>query len=88
MVELCYTETLSEKVSYFISHEWELSDAYMIGDLGRMFNIDIRLARYHLMKSVDHGVLCQVKWEKNTYYLKREWKRPFERFTHLGVKVL
>ena len=88
MEELCYTETLSERVAYFITHEWDLGEVYVIGDLARMFGMDIRLARYHLMKNVDSGILCQVKWEKNTYYLKREWERPFSRFTHIGVRLL
>ncbi len=88
MEELCYTETLSERVAHFVSYDWDLSDAYTISDLALRFSIDIRLARYHLMKMVDNGILCQVKWGKNTYYLKRVWKRPFGRFAHLGVRCL
>ncbi len=88
MEELCYTESLSERISYFITYDWSLGDVYTIGDLAGMFEIDIRLARYHLMKNVDRGILCQIKWEKNTYYLKKIWKKPFTRFVHIGVRIL
>lgn len=75
-------------IEKFIEEEWDIGEVYSISDVARRFMIDIRLARYHLMKAVDNGRLCQLKYQKSTYYLKREWKEPFERFLVIGVRLL
>ena len=80
-----YTEILSERVAQWVTTEWQLEECYTITGVSEEFGIDIRLARYYLMKFVDKGVLCQVTWEGNTYYALRCWRGPFR---ELGVKVL
>lgn len=82
---LYYTEILSERIAQFIVNEWKIEECYTITSVSEYFGIDIRLARYYLMKFVDKGILCQVTWEDNTYYAQRCWKGPFK---ELGVKVL
>jgi hypothetical protein len=80
-----YTEVLSERIALFVVKEWDLDEAHTISTIAELFVIDIRLARYYLMKLVDKGLLCQITWEGNTYYAHRCWKRVFQ---NLGVKVL
>jgi ribosomal protein S25 len=82
---LFYTEILSERISQFIVNEIQIEEAYTISSVSEYFGIDIRLARYYLMKFVDKGILCQITWDGNTYYALRCWKGPFK---ELGVKVL
>ena len=82
---LYYTEILSERIAQFIVKEWQIEEMYTITSMSEEFGIDIRLARYYLMKFVDKGVLCQITWDGNTYYALRCWKGPFK---ELGVKVL
>ena len=72
-------------MAQFVTREWEVDEAYTISTIAERFGIDIRLARYYLMRQVDKGVLCQITWEGSTYYAWRCWKRPFQ---DLGVKVL
>jgi len=80
-----YTEILSERIGLFVVNDWTIDEAYTLSDIAEMFEIDIRLARYYLMRLVDKGVLCQIKWERNTYYAHSCWRKPFK---ELGVKVL
>ena len=80
-----YTEILSEKIAQFIANEIRVEECYTLTGIAEMFGIDIRNARYYLMKFVDKGHLCQITWEGNTYYALRCWKDPFK---ELGVKVL
>jgi len=80
-----YTEVLIERIALFVANDWTIDEAYMLSDVAEMFKIDIRLARYYLMRLVDKGVLCQIKWERNTYYAHACWRKPF---LELGVKVL
>jgi hypothetical protein len=80
-----YTTILSERIALFITREWSIEEMYTITSIHEMFDIDIRLARYYLMKFVTKGYLCQITWEGNTYYALRCWKKPFQQ---LGVKVL
>lgn len=65
--------------------DWTVDEAHTISSVAERFQIDIRSARYYLMKYVDKGILCQITWEGNTYYAWRCWKRPFKA---LGVRVL
>lgn len=88
MEELSYTESNNELFLRFVDEEWDIDDMYTITNLAHRFTIDIRLARYYLMKLVDRGVLCQLKYKRYTYYMKRCWLEPFKRFRYLGVKLL
>lgn len=80
-----YTEVLREQIKLFVVNDWTIDEAYTLSDVAEMFKIDIRLARYYLMRLVDEGILCQIKWERNTYYAHSCWRKPFR---ELGVKVL
>ena len=80
-----YTTILSEKVADFVAHKWDIDEAYTITEFGAIFGIDMRHARYYLMKWVDRGLLCQITIDDATYYALRPWKYPFKA---LGCKVL
>ena len=76
---------MSERIALFILNDWDLDEAHTITTIADIFGIDIRVARYYLMKHVDRGDLCQITWEGSTYYAWRCWRKPFQA---LGVKVL
>ena len=79
---------LSRRFEQFMEEEWDIDEAYSMADFGELFHIDIRLARYYLVKYVDLGQLFCLKWNYDVYYLKSCWLGPFERFSHLGnVKI-
>jgi phage pi2 protein 07 len=57
---------------------WQDSDVHTTRDLTDHFQIEFRLARYHLVKMVDEGLLCQVKHDGNTWYFKRKHYDEFK----------
>lgn len=85
---------LSEKFHTFVEEQWDVDEAYTIVDFHEMFGIDVRLARYYLVKLVDEGLLFYLRWNYDVYYVKACWLGPFERFAHndkvkirRGIKV-
>ena len=73
---------LSEKFHTFVEEQWDVDEAYTIADFHELFGIDIRLARYYLVKLVDEGLLFYLRWNHNVYYAKSCWFGPFQRFAH------
>ena len=39
-----------EKFHTFVEEQWDVDEAYTIADFHELFGIDIRLARYYLVK--------------------------------------
>lgn len=74
---------LYEKFVEFVDLQWDVDEAYSIVDFRELFGIDIRLARYYLVKLVDLGELFCIKWNGDVFYLKSYWLGPFEAFSHL-----
>lgn len=62
---------LHEKFLEFYRTLWLDDSVYTTRDLTDYFQIEFRLTRYHLVKMVDEGFLCQVKYDGNTWYFKR-----------------
>lgn len=67
-----------EKFLEYYHTLWQENDVHTTRDLTDYFGIEFRLARYHLVKMVDEGLLCQVKSEGNTWYLKRVHYNEFK----------
>jgi predicted HTH transcriptional regulator len=67
-----------EKFLEYYHTLWQEDDVHTTRDLTDYFQIEFRLARYHLVKMVDEGLLCQVKFEGNTWYFKRVHYAEFE----------
>ena len=60
-----------ERFLVFFTLEWNDDAVYTIRDFADRFTLEFRDVRYHLMKMVDEGLLCRVKFEGNTWYMKR-----------------
>jgi predicted HTH transcriptional regulator len=70
--------SLHEQFIQYFTLNWDDDAVHTTRDLADHFKIEFRLARYHLMKLVDDGLLCQVKYEGNTWYLKRKYYDEFK----------
>lgn len=80
---------LYERFEEFVEYDWEVDMAYSIVDFRELFDIDIRLARYYLVKFVDLGELFCLKWGRDVYYMKSYWQGPFEVFAGMkDVKIV
>jgi hypothetical protein len=81
--------TIGDLFRVFFETKWDDSKAYQIRDFADEFKIEIRLARYYLMKEVDHGDLMLVKYDGSTWYIKRNGNyERFKAFSWIGVKIL
>jgi hypothetical protein len=70
--------SLGDQFKQFLCQEWECDTAYTLTDIAiQLGDIDIRLARYYLMRAVDQGDLCRIKWHGSTWYLLAIWKEVF-----------
>ncbi len=85
---------LYERFEEFLENEWDIDEVYSIVDFRELFQIDIRLARYYLVKFVDEGRLFYLRWDNDVYYCKMCWYYPFKEFINdpkveirRGVKV-
>ena len=65
---------------YFIYAYWEDEDVYTILDFSKIFNIEVRLTRYYLMKLVHNHKIAIIKHGKNNYYIKRWAVEGFDKF--------
>lgn len=81
-------QDLNKMFEEFVNDSWDKNGAYVITDFENIFGINRRLARYYLMKLTDQGVLCQLKYKGNTWYVKREFAQDFKQFRWIGVRVL
>lgn len=70
----------------FYNFKWDDDSVYTHSFFGNEFNIDLRLARYHLMKMVRHNLLCQIKYKNRTYYARRQYNADIFRMLY-NVKV-
>ena len=64
---------LHEKFLEFVNTEWDENLAYTLMDFRELYNIDIRLARYHLMRLVDMGYIARLRikiYKYETYYVR------------------
>lgn len=79
---------LHEEFVTFLNTKWDNNNAYTLTDFASLFNIDIRLARYHLMKLVDMGELAQLKikfYNYETYYVRWFQVEPFVRLPNVTI---
>jgi hypothetical protein len=67
---------------------WGDDSVYTTRHVANKLGVPFRNARYHMMKLVDEGHLCQIKFEGSTWYLKRKHYPEFVVFRKFGVKVL
>jgi predicted HTH transcriptional regulator len=79
---------LGNKFYDYAEHVWKDNEAYTITDFAEIFEIEVRLARYYLMKMVDSGILIQLKYKGNTWYVKKHHRELFTKFKHIGVRIL
>lgn len=79
---------LNARFHEYFEHIWKDDEAYTISDFAEIFSIEVRLSRYYLMKMVDSGLLAQLKYKGNTWYVKREFKDTFKQFKSIGVRIL
>ena len=78
--------TRGVKFSQFLKTKWDCDTAYTLVDIAKeLDDINIRLARYYLMRAVDKGDLCQVKWHGSTWYLLAVWKEVFSELPLIRV---
>jgi hypothetical protein len=80
-------ETTYEKFLKFVETDWGDDAAYTTRYVADELSMQFRNARYHMMKLVDEGHLCQIKFEGRTWYLKRKHYSEFIVFRKYGVKV-
>jgi hypothetical protein len=78
----------SKKICKFIEEEWDDTFAYTPSDIAEILDCDPRLARYYLLKMIERGILCQLKYRRRTYYIKPEQSKQFERFGSIGLTIL
>lgn len=78
----------TERICKFIDEEWNDEFAYTPSDIADVLSCDPRLARYYLIKMVEQGKLCQLKYRRRTYYIKPEQSEQFERFEFIGLTIL
>lgn len=79
-----YTEILGEQIALHVS-TWDIDEMATLAHIARRYHIDIRLARYYLMREVRRGQLCRVKWGKRTYYMCADWR---EYMKYIGLRTL
>jgi hypothetical protein len=60
-----------DRFTVFYTLEWKDEAVYTTRDFADLFKLEFRDVRYHLMRMVDDGLLCRVKYEGNTWYMKR-----------------
>ena len=80
-----------EKFREFYDMCWLPEDVFEQTSFVAYFGIDSRLARYHLIRMCDEGLICQVTNKAgNAWYIHRSHKELFATnltFRRYGVKV-
>lgn len=79
-----------EKFREFYEMYWLPEDVYEQTSFVTYFSIDSRLARYHLMRMCDEGLICQVTNKKgNAWYIHRSHRELFTSLTfkRYGIKL-
>jgi hypothetical protein len=67
-----------EKFREFYEMLWLAEDVYSQSDFVNYFHIDSRLARYHLLRMCDQGLLCQISYKGNAWYIHHTHKELFK----------
>lgn len=74
-----------DKFREFYEMFWLTEDVFCQTDFVKYFGIDSRLARYHLLRMCDEGLLCQVTNKKgNAWYIHHSHRELFK--TNLTFK--
>lgn len=75
----------------FYEMYWMKDDVYCQSDFITYFGIDSRLARYHLLRMCDEGLLCQIKNKRgNAWYIHHSHKQLFKQnllFQRKGIRI-
>ena len=79
-------ETHKAFIEYTLN-EWPAETVHTLRTLADHFALPLRNVRYHAIKLVDEGYLCQIKFDGNTYYLLKRHYAEFVKFRPYGVKV-
>jgi hypothetical protein len=79
-------ETHQKFINYVIN-DWPSDTIHTLRTLADLFDIPLRNVRYHAIKLVDEGYLCQIKFDGNTYYLLKRHYAEFLKFRPYGVQV-
>lgn len=67
-----------DKFREFYEHFWLHEDVYVQTDFVKYFNIDSRLARYHLLRMCDEGLLTQISYKGNAWYIHQTHRELFK----------
>jgi hypothetical protein len=71
----------------YVENDWPSDTVHTLRTLADLFHIPLRNVRYHAIKLVDEGYLCQIKFDGNTYYLLKRHYAEFLKFRPYGVQV-
>ncbi len=91
------TQSLSEIFIDFVEHQWGVYDVYSTRFFVDRFGTDFRLTRYQLMRLVDQGELCLIKFTKfddevfcvgSAWYARRIHLKDLKQFEYLGIRVI
>ena len=70
---------------YFYHADWADDEVYTLNDFGVIYDMEIRLVRYYLMRLVKERKLCQIKHGIITYYAKHWTGEVFSQLNNVSV---